>query len=397
MRKKILVGLAVLFAVLAAWRIISHVAGGKDNSGRPRRPPVAVEVDTVRVGEIREVRQFTGTVFPKYQYVVAPKVSGRLIAIHKRIGDAVIRGELIARIDDAEYQQGVLEAEAALKIAEASLAEFRVQFRLASQEKTRVESLQVKGIASPSELDAAVANYTAQDSRLQLAEAQIEQRKASLQVARIRLGYTRLTASKPGLVGERFVDEGALLAPNAAVVSVIGIDSVIVRTTVIERDYAFIKTAQPAVVRVDAFPSERFSGSVARIAPMLQEATRVAQMEVEIVNDPSLLKPGMFARVEVVTAKKQNAQYVPTRAVVTRDGDTMVFVVEGDEPITRQMTIVTGITTLKDTEIVSPVIEGIVVTLGQHLLNDGSPVLLPQPSSGGMSAEKTALSGKKRQ
>jgi RND family efflux transporter MFP subunit len=376
MKKKIWIGSAVIFGIFLLWRIYSLIFSSGRESGRPVRPPVAVEVGQVSCGRIIEAQQLTGTVYPQYQYIIAPKVSGRILQIRKRIGDHVSRGELVAVIDDAEYQQTVFESEANLRIAQASMTESQSQFELAAQEKERAEQLQAKGIASPAELDAAVTNYTAQESRYALAQAQVEQREAALKSARIRLGYTRLTASKPGFIGERFVDEGALLAPNTAVASVVGIDSVIIRTTVIERDYSRIRIGQKASVTVDAFQSRQFSGIVSRIAPMLQEASRVAQMEVEVRNDSLLLKPGMFARVQVVTAAKDSAQIVPAVAVVNRNGETGVFTVNQKENLAEYVPVRTGIVTLDRVEILSPSLAGPVVTLGQHLLENGSPVLL---------------------
>ena len=202
MKKNALKIIGIIFIVFLSWRIIILVkSGSKGRSQQFGRPPVAVEVDSVRYAPIQEIRQFTGTVYPFYQYIVAPKVSGRIIKIRKRIGDWVRRGEVIARIDDAEYQQAVLEAEANLKIAEASLTETKSQFELAKQDLERVQSLQEKGITSSAELDAAFTNYEAQQSRIKLAHAQVEQREASLNSAKIRLGYTVLVASEPAYYG----------------------------------------------------------------------------------------------------------------------------------------------------------------------------------------------------
>lgn len=378
MKKKLVIGLVIVFAAFFLWRIYVLIFSGEAERTPPMRPAVAVEVDTVRFGPIQDVREYTGSVYPRYQYILAPKVSGRIIGISKRIGDWVRTGETIARIDDAEYQQAVREAEANLKIAEASLAEARSQFELASQEKERVESLQEKGIASSAELDAAVTNFTAQQSRYELAQAQVEQRQASLKSAQIRLSYTQLTASEPGFVGERFVDEGALLAPNSPVVSIIGIDSVIVRTTIIERDYGRIQNEQHVVVTVDAFPDQQFFGSVSRIAPMLQETSRVAQMEVEVENKDYLLKPGMFARVNVRIAEKESTQIIPATALVNRSGEYGIFVVNAAEAIAHYTPVGVGISTPHAVEILSPPLNGLVITLGHHLLDDGSPVLLPK-------------------
>lgn len=375
----IFIPLAVIAAAVAV-RIVLFVMKGSGSGGRGGMPPVAVEVDSVRFGPIEEIREFTGSVFPYNQYVVAPKVSGRLVEIRKRIGDRVQAGELIARIDDAEYRQATLEAEANLRIAEAAVEEAASQLALSRDQKERMESLRAKDLASNAELDAALADFAAKQSRHELSRAQVEQREAALESARIRLGYTRLAASRAGYIGERFVDEGALLAPNAAVVSVIEIGTVIVRSSVAERDYRLVKPGQPADVSVDALPEQTFSGRVSRVAPMLQEASRMAQIEVEVANAALLLKPGMFARIRVKIASRDHAQIVPSRAVVSSAAGMGVFVVRDGETTARFVPVEAGIVTTDRAEIVSPALEGRVVTLGQHLLADGSPVLLPQDS-----------------
>lgn len=367
-----------LVAAFLLWRVALLVAGASGApAGPPARPPVAVEVDSVRWEPIQETRQLTGTVYPLYQYIVAPKVAGRIVQVGVRIGDWVDGGRVVARVDDAEYQQAVLEAEANLRIAQANLAETRTQVGLAEQELARVRSLQEKGISSPAELDAATSSFSALESRVRLAQAQVEQRQAALTSARIRLEYTVLRATEPGFVGERFVDVGSLLAPNAPVASVMGIDTVIVRTTVIERVYGQVRLGQTARVAVDAFPDRTFEGRVARLAPMLAEASRVAQMEVEVANAERLLKPGMFAQVEVVLAAKDRAQVVPSQSLVSRHGVRGLFAVRPGEAAARFVAVEVGLAAAERTEIAAPVVDGVVVTLGQHLLEDGSPVLLP--------------------
>jgi RND family efflux transporter MFP subunit len=378
-KKQVLIIVGAIFLIVMIWRIIMLVTKDSgSNAGRGSRPPVAVEVDSVRYASIQQAESFTGTVSPLYQYIIAPKVSGRVIQIKKRIGDWLKKGEVVARIDDSEYQQAVREAEANLKIAQASLKEVSSQFALSRQELERVQSLQEKGIASPAELDAAQSNFTAQKSRLELANAQVEQREAALKSASIRLSYTVLVTTEPGFIGERYVDEGSLLAPNAPVVSVIGIDTVIVQTTVIERIYGRIQIGQSAEVEVDAFPTKRFNGIVSRIAPMLQEASRVAKMEIEVANDSLFLKPGMFTKLSVVLAQKDSAQVVPTQAVVSRAGENGVFVIPDSAAVASYIPVKVGITSPEKTEILSPRLQGLVVTLGQHLLEDGSPVILPK-------------------
>jgi RND family efflux transporter MFP subunit len=392
-KKNVFIAVGFFFLVFLGWRIFLLITESDQGSRRGMRggQQVAVEVTSADNKMIRVNREFTGTVYPLYQYIVSPKVSGRVVQITKRIGDWVSAREVIARLDDAEYQQALLEAEANLKIAQASLAEAVSQMELAKQELDRVRSLQEKGIASPSELDVASTAYDAQKSRLELARAQVQQREAALQSAEIRLGYTVLSATEPGFVGERYVDEGSLLSPNSPLISIIGIDSVIVRATIIERDYGQISVGQSAEVEVDAFPGELFDGKVARIAPVLQESSRVAKMEVEVDNRTHRLKPGMFTTITVMLEEKIGRQVIPTGAIVRKDGMEGIFVIENDVDsdahVARFKAIKTGIATDVETEILSPEIEGPVVTLGQHLLDDGSMVLLPEIDENSDAAE----------
>ena len=386
MKKIILIIIGVVFLALLGWRIISLITGTQQawGPGMGQDQTVAVETADISVQSIKEVREFTGTVYPIYKYIIAPKTSGRVIQITKRIGDWVNKGEIIARLDDAEYQQDMIEARANLKIAKASLTESESQFELTRQELERVRSLQEKGISSSSELDTASTNFEAQKSRLELSKAQVEQSEASLKTAEIRLGYTVLTATEPGYIGERYVDEGNLLSTNSPLASVVGIDSVIVQATIIEKDYGRIKVGQPAEITVDAFPETTFTGTVARIAPVLEEASRVAKVEVEAKNSERLLKPGMFARIMVVLQEKAQAQVVPNEAIVKTGGKEAIFVVETDaatgRKIARRYYVEAGISTKTETEIISPEIKGPVVVLGQHLLQDGGNVTLSMES-----------------
>jgi multidrug efflux pump subunit AcrA (membrane-fusion protein) len=96
MKKKIISSIIIIFGLILGWQIILLItAGNPKQAARSGRTPVAVEIDSVRFGPLKEVRQLTGTVYPIYQYIVAPKISGRIVTIHKRIGDWVQAGELL--------------------------------------------------------------------------------------------------------------------------------------------------------------------------------------------------------------------------------------------------------------------------------------------------------------
>jgi RND family efflux transporter MFP subunit len=390
MRRVVPILIVSVLILVLGWRVVDHLLSARaDSQGRSGRPPVAVTVAEVSVEPIQDVRLFTGTVFPQYRYLVATKVPGRVVALGKRIGDPVRNGEEIARLDDAEYRQAEAEARANLDIAKAGLEEARASLALDEKELARARSLRERDLISDADVDNARSTFEAQKARTQLAEAQVSQRQAALEASRIRLGYTRLLAAEPGYVGERLVDEGALLPVNAAVVSVVGLDTVFVRASVIERDYGSIRPGQEAQVEVDAFPGRRFSGRVSRLAPVLKEEARVAEMEVVVPNAGHELKPGMFSRVRVVIAAEDAAQCVPAAAVVRRDGHDAVYMADEAVAVARYVPVTLGIDAGSKVQILEPELRGRVITLGQHLLEDESPILLTAASG----ADTTRVSG----
>lgn len=378
MNKKTTFIIIVAILTVILYIYISKTGQSGANLQRNNQSSVAVEVDSVRYGSIIQMRSLTGTVIPQSRYVISPKVAGRLMEIRKRIGDVVAAGEVVARLDNDEYFQAVKEAEANLNVAKANLLEAESALEMAQQELNREKSLQEKGIASFSELDAAQTQFNAREAGLKLAQAQMISRQSSLDLARIRLDYTNLKASSTGFIGERFVDEGALLSANSPVLSVVTFDKVFIRTSIVERDYSLIKIGMLADIEVDAFPDQHFSGVVARIAPVIEQKSRNAELEIEVPNDSLLLKPGMFARINLILQQKGNAQLISSQALIQKDGKSGVFVVDSDESIARYNRVTIGILNSGNTEIIDPQLSGLVITLGQHLLKDGSSVILPE-------------------
>ena len=230
------------------------------------------------------------------------------------------------------------------------------------------------------------SEYKTQQAKLQVAAAQVSQKQAALKMAKVRLSYTQIRvppnhAGGQRVVGERFVDEGSMLAPNTPIVSILDIGTLIAVINVIERDYPKIKLGLPAVINTDAFPGQTFSGKVVRIAPLLMEKAREARVEIEIPNEQMLLKPGMFVRVQIEFELHENATVIPLAALVKRNGTQGVFVVDRQEKKARFVPVTVGIVNETRVEILKPQLTGAVVTLGQHLLEDGATIILPDEIS----------------
>ena len=366
------------------WQIYekASVSGLKGNSRR-NQAAVAVEIAPVTKTSIRELGQFTGSLHPLSEFKVAPKIAGRLEKILVNIGDTVKGNQLVAVLDDEEYRQEVNQAIAELEVARANFQERENALENAEREYERTVALREKKIASESELDAAKSEYKAQQAKLKVAQAQVSQKKATLEMVRVRLSYAQIRVPQNNttnyrVVGERYVDEGAMLAPNSPIVSILDIGTLIAVINVIERDYPKIQPGLKAVISTDAYPGRTFVGKVVRIAPLLMEKSREARIEIEISNHERLLKPGMFVRVQIEFDQHDNATVVPITALVKRNGQQGVFVVDRQEKKARFVPVELGIVNGTQAEILNARLSDAVVTLGHHLLEDGATILLPK-------------------
>jgi len=278
--KKLLILILLGIVALTGWAIHRRLAASGHSQGRQRGTvAVAVEVAPVQKTSIRDIGSFTGSLLPKSQFLIAPKIGGRLKQLMVNVGDPVKRDQLIARLDDEEYVQQVEEAQAELQVGEANVEACASALDVARREFDRAQALREKKIASESELDAAEADFKACQAKHKVAVAQVAQKAAALKATRIRLLYATVRASwekgdETRVVGERFVDEGALLKANDPIVSILEAHSLTAVIHVIERDYPEAKIGQEVIVATDAYPGRTFTGRIVRIAPLLKESSR---------------------------------------------------------------------------------------------------------------------------
>ena len=385
-RKTILIAVTVVIVGLIGWQVVRKITA--QGSGLERiAAPVAVEIEPVRKATIRDTANFTGTLAPKSQFMVAPKIAGRLEKLMVDIGDKISRTQLLAVLDDEEYSQQVRQAEADLQVAKANLEESRSSLDVAKRELERVEELHKKGISADSELDASRGTRATQEARYKVAQAQVANREAALEAAKVRLSYTKISVSweegtNPRVVGERFVHEGTMLTPNAPILSLLEINPLLAIIHITDKDYFRVKPGQSALISSDAFLDKTAIGKIARIAPMLKETSREARIEIEFANPEGLFKPGMFINVQIEFATHEEATVVPVSCVVKRGDQQGIFLADTENKVAQFIPVKLGISTNELAEIIEPsTIAGQVVTMGQHLLADGSPIVLSETSA----------------
>lgn len=382
---KIFITAALLAAATAGfgWVIFDHFQdrSGSSKGGRGQRP-VPVELSDIQRGTIASKRTLSGELEALAEFVVAPKVGGRVERVLVNIADGVSRGEVVAELDNDEYVQAVAQARADLVVARANLAQAGSALEIADREYKRTESLLKRGIASDSEYDAARQDLMAKQAQLKVAAAQVAKAESALETANIRLGYTQVTAGWTGggdhrFVAERYVDEGQTVAANAPLLLIVELNPIVGVVFATERDYALLSPGQPVTLTTDAYPGELFRGRIDRIAPVFRKSTRQARIEMIIDNPENRLKPGMFITATVVLAQVTDATIVPEQALTVRNERSGVFIVSEDEKTVLWREVKVGVREGDRVQVEGEGLSGRVVTLGQQLVNDGSPITVP--------------------
>lgn len=353
------------------------------SAGVERQKSLAVKIDKVQLGDLEEKIVSVGSVAANASVILAPKLSGRMESVLVEVGDPVKKGDLIAQLDRREIEQEVREAEASLKVAQAGLKGKEAALGDLRRKLERAEALVKRNFIPRQEVDTLKSQVQSAMAEVELGRAQINQMRARLDNARIRLADTRVYSPFGGYVGKRHIDPGAMVSPTTPVVTIVDIFRVKVVLPVAERDYGKIRAGSSAAVTVDAYPKRRFSGTVARLSPVVNQETRTAEIEVELRNPGALLKPGMFAKVEIVTDLRKNVLIVPDVALVAADNGHSVYKVgEQGGPVER-VSVKPGLSHNGWVEVSGQLNAGDrVVTLGSSLLKDGQPVAIAAKESG---------------
>jgi HlyD family secretion protein len=392
MRKALILGIVAVVIALGLWWYLGPGSDGGGSSapsanGQPGnpggggrgggvfRPTMTVETTTTKRLAVAERVTVVGNLIGAVTVDVVPKVSGRIESVAVRLGDPVRRGQLLATLEDRELREQLRQTEASLEVSKATIRQRDADLKNSQSNLERSRNLFARNLIARQALDDAEARNDAALAQVDLARAQAAQSSARLEELRINLSNTRILSPVDGFVGSRRLDPGAFVGTNSAFLSVVDIHFVRLVANLVEKDLRRIVIDMPAQAEVDAYPGEVFKGRVARLAPVLDPATRTAQMEVEIPNPESRLKPGMYARVQFVVAERADALTVPRNAMVEIEGTRGVFVADGKTA--RFKPVQTGIVDGEAVEIKEGLADNLtVITLGSASLRDGDPIVV---------------------
>ncbi|HEX2935566.1 MAG TPA: efflux RND transporter periplasmic adaptor subunit [Bacteroidales bacterium] len=286
----------------------------------------------------------TGIIKPKVgaEVRVGSRVSGIVEKLYVKNGDEVKKGQLLARIDDAELS-------ARYRLERANLLNAQTASKYAKIEMDRMKGLAAKDFSSAQTLDNAVKEY-------EMAFARVESSEASVDYASTQLGFTKIFAPISGVIGSVSTQEGETVSAAFAAptfVTIIDLHRIEVWTYVDETDIGKVETGQKATFTVDTYTGERFEGTVSAIYPKAEIRDNVVNYIaiVEITNSKGkILRPEMTASVTIQTSESSKVLTVPSHAVKRKNAESVVYVLEKGRPVMQK--IKTGVKGTQLTEVV---------------------------------------------
>ncbi|MCP4546518.1 MAG: efflux RND transporter periplasmic adaptor subunit [bacterium] len=366
------------YKLLSGWRILLAILISTSSticltSCGEKTPPAEPTIRPVRFERVfptggTRVRTFSGAAQAGLESQLSFKVAGTVERVAVKVGDRVARRDVIAVLDDSDYRLRVNEAEAAL-------AQTQAQQRNAESSYQRVQALWENASASKQDLESAQAAYES-------AVAQVHSIEKRLELARLQVGYTTLTAPFTGAVAEVFADENENIRAGSPVIILTGDSQREVKVAVPELLITQIRTGSPATVTFGALPGRELPSVVTEVGVTSTGFATTFPVTVRLNDVLAEIRPGMAAEVafRFETASPTEALIVPPIAVGEDHHGRFVFIIELAEEgygIARRRKVHIGELTSEGLEIINGLQEGdLVITAGVSRIIDGQKVKL---------------------
>jgi membrane fusion protein (multidrug efflux system) len=342
--------------------------GGAGKAQGGQTGPVRVEASKVIPAQMPQIITTVGSLRSDESVTLRPEVAGRIIDIKFTEGQRVSKGQTLIQLDSAVNQAEVQQA--------------RTNLDLAKSKYERAVDLAGKNFISGQARDEAKSAY--------------ELAVASLALVEARFSKTEIKAPFSGIIGLRVVSIGDYVKEGADLVNLEAIDPIKVDFRVPETFLRDVKVGQTLQITLDAIPGKNYDGKVIAVNPLLDAAGRSVVVRAQVRNQDTTLRPGMFARINLVTQTKRDAMTVPEEALVPQGTDNFVFRIIDGKALRAK--VETGQRREGKVEIVTGIEkDDVIVTAGQARLRDGTPVTVgggkPEGSPDKTAAEKSEKSG----
>jgi RND family efflux transporter MFP subunit len=300
----------------AALVLLAAVAGCGRGGEAPAgpSPSLTVQASLPSMQSLHRVLTVSGSVAAWQEMSLGVELTGiRVAQVLVEVGDVVVRGQPLVRLDARTLEVQARQADAALAQAQADLT-------LARAESDRGESLRERRLISASDLDQLKAS-------LRRAEAQLVTAEADREAARLKLSFATLTAPEAGVISARTVQPGQVVSAGAELLRLIRDGRLEWRAELAEKDHTRVREGM--VVELTGPDGKPVSGRVRAVAPALDLQTRTGLVYADLP-EPGALRAGMFAEGRIVLGSDE-AMVLPREAIVFRDGLPYVFVIRPRE------------------------------------------------------------------
>ncbi len=346
----------------------SGTKGGSSNVNAKAREPAPVEVVSVETISLPQTITAVGSLRSDESVMLRPEIAGRITAILFKEGQPVSKGDTLVRLDAA--------------IPAADVRQARANVALAESRYRRSAELATRNFISAQAQDDARNNLEIAQAASALAEA--------------KLAQTQIQAPFAGVIGLRVVSVGDYVKEGADLVNLESIDTLKVDFRVPEIYLKEVRVGQAVEIVLDAVPGERYGGKVIALNPLIDAGGRAIVIRAQVNNRNTLLRPGMFARVTLITRSTRPTLMVPEEAIVPQGTEQFVFRVDGDKAV--RVAVQTGQRRDGRVEIVKGVSGGdVLVSAGQAQLREGATVRIvgakPQKSAASSPVQPPAPPG----
>ena len=361
-KARIAIAIAVVLVAIVAFRVVTNIMERKEQAAKSRQGTVvSVIAEHPRRQTIVPKIRFSGTLDPIWQADVAAKVDGRIEKVLVREGEAVTAGQELVVLEKTDTNAALLNAEGAYVDAQTNL-------RKAGMDLDRYERLYAEGAVSREALDN--MRFAAEN-----AEARLDAAQGNLDAARSLLIGTTVTTPRAGIIQKRYYQEGYYAKVGTALFNIADISTLLAKIDVPEGYIASVAVGGTVDFTIPSMAGDdkNVRGTITRVAPVADSASRTFEAEVSIDNSDGRLKGGVYADAVITTTPKTNVLTVPFSAIVMRDDQRTVYVIEEDTAVRKVIT--TGYIGDDLVEVLGGLSESdLVIAGGQNKLREGSKV-----------------------
>jgi len=361
-KMRVIAIICAVLTVIIAFRITMNIINARKRAASiSLNRPVSVPLGHALRADVIPNMKFSGSLDAWWKADVAPKIDARLQHVYVREGDRVVKGQILAQFEQVDSDANLINARGAYNDAYANYQKTKLEYQ-------RYKELFAQGAISEQSLD----NYRfAYDNAL----GKFESARGNLQGMQSKMDATNLVAPADGIIVKRYYQEGYYAKAATSVFTIADISKLKITISVPEGNIDSVSVGNEAYIKLAAYPDLELKGTVVRIAPVADLPSHTFLTEISVEN-PGNLKAGVYATVYLKGVPKKNVLTIPPYAIVMRDDQKTVYVVDEKGQVNRRVLQI-GFFDDKYAEVLEGLTEtDTIVVGGQNKIREGNKVVL---------------------